>query len=130
MSKTRPIESLHKRHSEQIAEKEAHENHRIQKPCEGINWDELVLTLRHIEIRILEVLYLPDSQPFSLTQLYRKLSPLGFCHRRIRRKLEKLESKRRLRIVRSTASIGCPIPDLHKNIKTLSVMWNLRDRNL
>ena len=95
-----------------------------------IDWEDLVFNLRHIEIRILEIIYLPEPKPLALNTLFQKTKRLNYSERTIRRKIHKLETLGLINVVRSTIMIINPILNLHKNIKKLTVLWNLRDRNL
>lgn len=95
-----------------------------------IDWEELVFHLRHLEIRILEKLYLPEPRPQALGTLIQRTKKLYYSERTIRRKIHKLESLGLINVIRSTVTIINPILNMHKNIKTLTVLWNLRDRNL
>ena len=96
----------------------------------NIDWEELVFHLRHLEIRILEIIYLPESRPLALGTLIQRTKRLNYSERTIRRKIHKLESLGLINVIRSTVTIINPILNMHKNIKTLTVLWNLRDRNL
>jgi len=96
----------------------------------SIDCEELVFHLRHLEIRILEIIYLPEPRPLALGTLIQRTKKLYYSERTIRRKIHKLEKLGLFNVIRSTVTIINPILNKHKNIKTLTVLWNLRDRNL
>ncbi|OVE80505.1 hypothetical protein BVY01_00200 [bacterium I07] len=95
-----------------------------------INWEELLFKLRHLEIRILECLYLPESKPLTLEGLIQKTCRLGYSSKTIRRKIKRLESLGLITVIHSTVMIINPVLKLEKNIKTLTILWNHRDRSL
>ena len=95
-----------------------------------LDWEELLFDLRHVEVRILELLYIPKSKPLAFGTLVQKINKLNVCERTIRRKLERLEKRGLIKVVHSTISIINPIIEYEKNIKFLTVLWNHRDRNL
>ena len=97
---------------------------------DNINWEDLLFCLRHIEIRMLELIYLPEPKPLAMGILIQKIRKLGYSARTIRRKIHKLEKLRLIRVIRSTVTIINPILEIQKNIKNLTVLWNHRDRNL
>jgi len=114
-------------------------NNQVQKnaACEikknlhyEINWEELLFDLRHLEIRILELIYLPEPRTFALGKFIQKIKKLNYSEKTIRRKLKNLENLGLIQVIRSTIMIINPVLDLAKNIKTLTIMWNHRDRNL
>ena len=99
-------------------------------PKDNINWEDLLFCLRHLEIRMLELIYLPEPKPLAMGILIQKTRKLGYSARTIRRKIHKLERLGLIRVIRSTIMIINPILELQKNIKNLSILWNHRDRNL
>jgi len=99
-------------------------------PQSHINWEDLLFQLRHLEIRILELIYLPESKPLALDTIIQKTTRLGYSARTIRRKIHKLETLGLIHVIRSTIMIINPIFEIQKNVKTLTVLWNHRDRNL
>ena len=78
----------------------------------NINWEDLLFQLRHLEIRILELIYLPESKPLDLNTLIKKANKLGYSDRTIRRKIQNLETLGLIRMIRSTIMIINPILEL------------------
>lgn len=97
---------------------------------DNVHWDDLLFELRHLEIRILELIYLPEPKSLALGTLMQKTIKLGYSTRTVRRKIQKLETLGLIHVVRSTIMIINPVLSLEKNVKTLTVLWNHRDRNL
>ena len=97
---------------------------------DSINWENFLFQLRHLEIRILELIYLPESKPLDLNTLIKKANKLGYSDRTIRRKIQNLETLGLIRMIRSTIMIINPILELEKNIQKLILLWNHRDRNI
>jgi hypothetical protein len=95
-----------------------------------IDWEDLLFSLRHLEIRILELVYLPESQPLALNTIVEKTRKLNFSERTIRRRIKRLKDLGLIRVVESTIAIINPVINLEKNIRNLTVLWNHRDRNL
>jgi len=96
----------------------------------NINWEDLLFNLRHLEIRMLELIYLPEPKPLTLGTLIQRIKKMGYSNRTIRRKIHRLEKLGLIRVIRSTVMIINPIFELQKNIKNLTILWNHRDRNL
>ena len=95
-----------------------------------IDWEDLLFSLQHVEVRILELIYLPEAKPYAFGMLCQRIKKIGCSTRTIRRKINKLEAMGLIHVVRSTIMIINPILKLQKNIKTLTLLWNHRDRNL
>ena len=96
----------------------------------NIDWEDLLFELRHLEIRILEIIYLPEPKPLAFSTLVQRTKGLNYSVRTLRRKIHKLETLGLIDVIRSTVMIINPILNLQKNIKTLTILWNHRDRNL
>jgi len=96
----------------------------------NIHWDDLLFELRHLEIRILGLVYLPEPKSLALGTIIQKTAKLGYSTRTVRRKIRRLEILGLIQVIRSTIMIINPVLNLEKNIKTLTVLWNHRDRNL
>ena len=96
----------------------------------SINWEDLLFQLRHLEIRILELIYLPEPKPLAFNMLIQRTKKMGYSNRTIRRKIQKLETLNLIHVIRSTIMIINPILNLQKNIKTLTILWNHIDLNL
>ena len=104
---------------------------KAQPPLQNeIDWEDLLWSLRHLEIRILELLYLPEPKPLALGTLAQRTRNLNYSERTIRRKIQKLERAGLIKVIRSTIMIINPITSLRKNIQNLTILWNHRDRNL
>jgi len=95
-----------------------------------IDWENLLFELRHLEIRILEIIYLPQARPFALGTLIQRTKALSYSARTIRRKIQRLAALGLIDVIRSTVMIINPVLNLQKNIKSLTILWNHRDRNL
>ena len=95
-----------------------------------IDWEDLLFSLRHLEIRILELVYLPESKPLALNTIIEKTTKLSFSERTIRRRIKRLKDLGLIRVIDSTIAIINPVIELEKNVRNLTVLWNHRDRNL
>ncbi len=96
----------------------------------NIDWEDLLFELRHLEIRLLEIIYLPEPKPLAFRTLVQRTKGLNYSARTLRRKIHTLETLGLIDVIRSTVMIINPILNLQKNIKTLTILWNHRDRNL
>ena len=106
----------------------------LEKPAESKleaiapNWEALLLTYRHLDIKILEVIYLPQAKPLTFNELYSRISRLNFCSKTVRRRLKKLEDDGLVRTFNSTITFINPMVELEKSIQTLTVMWEARNK--
>jgi len=104
-------------------------NNKKSNQTENIDWEELVFSLRHLEIRILEIIYLPEPIPMAFGTLIQRARGLNYSERTLRRKILKLENLGLINVIRSAVILINPIIDLEKRIKSLTLLWNHRDRN-
>ena len=95
-----------------------------------IDWNELLFDLRHLEIRILELVYFPESKPITFATLSNKLNRLNYCERTLRRKIQNLESHGLIKVIHSTIMIINPVISHEQNIRNLTILWNHKDHNL
>ena len=130
--KSNSVSNKRKMGVSQLSDQQARivEQKTITTSQDQIAWEDLLWNLRHLEIRILELIYLPEAKPLAFGILVKKLKGLNYSERTIRRKIQKLEILGLASVIRSTITIINPIMAVQKNIQNLTILWNHRDRNL
>ena len=98
---------------------EAGQKHIIKSETR-VDWNDLLFELRHLDIRILELVYFPESKPMAFSTLANKIGKLNYCERTLRRRIQNLEKFGLLRVVRSTIMIINPIIQHEQNIRNLT----------
>ena len=101
----------------QIADRKEEIKAYLQNPEPlNINWESLIFSLKYHEVKILELIYLPESKPVTFKRIKLLFSRMNYCEKTARRKLKKLENTGLIKIVNSGVLLISPVVMLESNI--------------
>ena len=90
-------------------------------------WQNLHIQIDLLDAKILEKLYIPDSEPQLLCILFKKLQKLNYSKETVRNRLYNLRDMGLLQLLDKTNPLVIwPIEDLKGNIKTMLTLYYAR----
>ena len=92
----------------------------------SINWESLVFSLRHPEIKILELVYVPEPNPVTMQRIKMIFRKLNYSERTARRKVEKLTHLGLIRTINSMILIINPVLPIQENVIKLIRQCKIR----
>lgn len=98
---------------------------------DGIDWENLLYKLKHLEIRILEHVYFKKSEYHenlnSFDELCLSLKKYNYSKKTIKRKIDFLLKLEIIKVLKTSCLVIEPNPKIYHNVKMLCTMWNTRD---
>ena len=95
-----------------------------------IDWHNLVFSFREHEIKILEMVYLPQPSPVTFKKVYLQLKKFNYCERTSRRKIDKLVNLGLIVKLRSVIGIIQPVMVMSGNIRNLIELYYRRKKDV
>jgi hypothetical protein len=90
-------------------------------------WQNLHTQIDLLDVKILEKLYIPDTEPQLLCMIFNRLKRLNYSKETIRRRVYYLRDIGLLKIVDQTRPLVLwPIDDLKANVKTMVTLFYAR----
>ena len=93
-----------------------------------IDWEKLTLKLKHIDMRILEIVY--NETTISFKELLKKVSTYGYDERTILRKINLLKGLDLIKVYKDIFLVINSKRELEKNVFALCTLWDMRDRHV
>lgn len=90
-------------------------------------WQNLHAQIDLLDVKILEKLYIPDTEPQLLCMIFQRLKKLNYSKETIRRRVYCLRDIGLLRVVDKTRPLVVwPIEDIKANVKTMITLFYAR----
>jgi hypothetical protein len=82
----------------------------------SINWENLIFNLKYHEIKVLELIYLPEPKPVTFKRIRMFFLKMNYCEMTARRKLKKLENIGLIKVINSGVLLINPVNGLQNNV--------------